>query len=532
MHSTTSGDSIINHFTKKTCEVIIDFKNGDQIIRRRRPGGSTELLFIKDGNETNVVADTVSTTKAMQIVLNKAFNLDYDIFCGSVFFNQYGRPWMEMSEAARRKALEKILRVDRFGFYSKIAKAKADNCQVMFNNHNSKMEELASRKRQLENDIRTYSESSKTFETKRKQRLKEIADAIEAINLKIADIIIPDIDKLTEKWNIIEKIKLEIDKIKSADLKDFKEQATTEAKLDVIVSKEKDVNGQLGKQCVSCNQPIPSSLVQNNLKKLEAEKSILNETLKEVSDRRAKNTETIKKYEEMLKSKIPNITIVEAKNLSSIVLNHQAEIKRLEKMASDVSEDSDPNDKIIESLKINLEGVKKSYEEAQTRAGELVILDKHYSYLYKCYNDRNKVKSFMCEEHVPYINTRLEHYLNILNLDIKLKIENDLRVSSNMWGYDYQSGGERKRSDLAFMLACFDFYEMMYGRQCNMMVLDEVDGRMDEDGIEGLISIIRNDLATRVDNILIISHRNQMFDVFDREIKVKRVNRLSMLTGN
>jgi DNA repair exonuclease SbcCD ATPase subunit len=101
-----------------------------------------------------------------------------------------------------------------------------------------------------------------------------------------------------------------------------------------------------------------------------------------------------------------------------------------------------------------------------------------------------------------------------------------------MWGYEYQSGGERKRTDLAFMLASYDFYEVMYGRQCNLMVLDEVDGRMDEDGIEGLISIIRNDLSSRIDNILIISHRNQMFDVFDRELKVKRINRFSILSGN
>ena len=138
----------------------------------------------------------------------------------------------------------------------------------------------------------------------------------------------------------------------------------------------------------------------------------------------------------------------------------------------------------------------------------------------------------MCEEHLPYINSRLEHYLSILGLDIKIKIENDLRITSNMWGYEYQSGGERKRTDLAFMLASYDFYEVMYGRQCNLMVLDEVDGRMDEDGIEGLISIIRNDLSSRIDNILIISHRNQMFDVFDRELKVKRINRFSILSGN
>jgi DNA repair exonuclease SbcCD ATPase subunit len=98
-----------------------------------------------------------------------------------------------------------------------------------------------------------------------------------------------------------------------------------------------------------------------------------------------------------------------------------------------------------------------------------------------------------------------------------------------MWGYEFESGGERKRTDVAFMLAMFDFHEQMYGRQCNVLVLDEVDGRMDDDGIDSLISIIKNDLASRVETVLIISHRNMMFDTFEREIKVTRKERYSYL---
>jgi len=241
---------------------------------------------------------------------------------------------------------------------------------------------------------------------------------------------------------------------------------------------------------------------------------------------------SITKYETLLRTRIPNLTIIEAKNMSVTVLNFKSEISRLQKMKNDVLTDSDPNQKFLDKLKADLKDAEEILLELTNKSEEFLILDKHYNYIYKSYNDRNKVKSFMCEEHLPYINSRLEHYIGLLGLDIKLKIESDLKISTNMWGYDYQSGGERKRTDLAFMLSCNDFYEVMYGRQCNLMVLDEVDGRMDEDGIEGLINIIRNDLLARVDNVLVISHRNQMFDVFDREIKVKRINRLSMLIGN
>lgn len=532
MHSASSGDSVINHFTKKTCEVKIDFLNGDQILRRRNPGGTTELLYTKDGSDNNFTADTVSTTKAMQVQLNKIFNLDFEIFCGSVFFNQYGRPWMEMTEASRRKALERILRVDRFTYYSQVAKSKAENTRIIYNNIiNNQAAQKASKDRII-NDIKNYEDISNSFEANRQKRLKDINDAIFLINQKIDAIIIPDIDKLTEKWALIDKIKIEIDKLKSSDLILYKEQASIEAKLSLCNKNIDLVKAQDGRKCSSCGQEIPSSLVINNVKKLDEEKKIHVDALNDLSSKRKDLTDSIKKYESLLTAKVPGITIVEANNMSLIVLNHKAEIKRLEKMAGDVGNDTDPNHAIIQRLKDSLKDIETQIIANDKRLEELILLDKHYTYLYKSYNDRNKVKSFMCEEHVPYINSRLEHYLHILNLDIKLRIENDLKVTSNLWGYDYQSGGERKRSDLAFMLACNDFYEMMYGRQCNLMVLDEVDGRMDEDGIDGLINIIRNELSARVDNILIISHRNQMYDVFDKELKVKRINRMSMLVGN
>ena len=98
-----------------------------------------------------------------------------------------------------------------------------------------------------------------------------------------------------------------------------------------------------------------------------------------------------------------------------------------------------------------------------------------------------------------------------------------------MWKYEYESGGERKKTDLAMMFAIFDFHEYMYGRQCNILVLDEVDGRLDEDAVDSLISIIKSDLAHRVETVLVISHKNTMKDVFPNELCVQRVKRFSYI---
>ena len=124
---------------------------------------------------------------------------------------------------------------------------------------------------------------------------------------------------------------------------------------------------------------------------------------------------------------------------------------------------------------------------------------------------------------------QLRHYLDVFGLDVQIELTPALGITSNLWGYEFESGGERKRTDVAFMLAMFDFHEQMYGRQCNILVLDEVDGRLDDDGIDSLINIIKNDLAPKVKTVLVISHRNLMADTFSKELRVTRTDRFSQI---
>ena len=79
---------------------------------------------MKDGDEINVTSDTLGTAKLQQAELNRTFDLDWDLLCGSMFFNQYSKPWMEMADGTRKKAIERALHVDRFEYRAKVAKSK------------------------------------------------------------------------------------------------------------------------------------------------------------------------------------------------------------------------------------------------------------------------------------------------------------------------------------------------------------------------------------------------------------------------
>ena len=149
---------------------------------------------------------------------------------------------------------------------------------------------------------------------------------------------------------------------------------------------------------------------------------------------------------------------------------------------------------------------------------------KRYEYIRKSYHDRNKIKSMLLTDLMPYLNQRIEYYLNAFECDLRLKFTATLSVETSKWDYDFHSGGQQKRIDLAIMFALYDLYISMYGQQSNVMVLDEIDGGLDAHGVRSFVDVIQNDFSgdrpDKPDTILIISHKNEMVDQFSNQIVV------------
>jgi DNA repair exonuclease SbcCD ATPase subunit len=149
----------------------------------------------------------------------------------------------------------------------------------------------------------------------------------------------------------------------------------------------------------------------------------------------------------------------------------------------------------------------------------------HLEYIRRSYHDRNKIKMFILSDIIPALNQRIEYYLNAFECDFLVKFTSTLSVEPSRWDYDFHSGGECKRIDLAIMFALYDVYIMLYGSQCNVMVLDEVDSSLDGAGVRNFVDMIQNDFAgdrqDKPDTILIITHKKEMVDQFSNQIMVK-----------
>lgn len=523
MHSASPGDKVLNWFTGKNCHVQIDFKNGDRIIRTRNTAGGNELLFIKDGDEHTSTADTLSTTKAQQAQLNQSFKLDWDLFCGSAFFNQYSKPWMEMADTTRKKAIERALHVDRLTYYAKVAKAKATKLDETVTQKRDRIQTLNGDITRLKSEIERLEAASANFEENKKSRQREALTRAVQEKEKRDNIKLPDLEKVAAKWKVVNQVQKSIDaqnKQANAILTQIAEHEGLETSQTKLI---KSWMEKSGKMCTACEREIDENHVSTKLKPIALERQNLRQALEDLQNTHNKTANKIVAAEQALASKKPPLTNEAAAELHKKRDRHSNEIQRLKQLAKDIGEELDPHQEAITVTEQKIAEYEAEIVTIEKDIERFEFQNRHYTYIYKSYNDRSKIKSFIFQDHVPYINSRLKHYLDVFGLDIQIELTPALGITSNMGSYEFESGGERKRTDVAFMLAMYDFHEELYGRQSNILVLDEVDGRLDDDGIDSLISIIKNDLSSKAETIIVISHRNLMFDVFPRELHIKRV---------
>jgi intein/homing endonuclease len=543
MHRPNPGDAVINWFTGRDCWGKIEFKNGDIITRTRNTDGHDELLFTKDGDEHKLTADTLSTAKNQQTQLARTFGLDWEIFCGSTFFTQYGRPWMEMADQTRKKALERLLHVDRFAYYTKTAKGKCDRLDAQVERANTKKAALEREISRLEIEINRLQTASNNFGNRQQEHHQAALDGIAAEMKKRDSIQLPNLEKLKEKWQIV-KLILDKVKIQKVDVSRLRDQANDlnnqisehEANAAAAAKKAALWQDKGGRICTVCEQMIPhehvGSRVEPLLKTVEQEKAAaiaLRQKQAELRSRQQEILTTIQKMETLITQKQPSLTLADAQALHARWQQHDREISRYQQLAHNILRETNPHQDLVTIAQTRMAECQQEIVDVSREIERCEFFNRHYQYIYRAYNDRTRVKSFVFRDHVPFLNSRLRHYLDVFGLDVKIELTDSLGVTSNLWSYEFESGGERKKTDVAFMLATFDFHEHMYGRQCNVLVLDEVDGRLDDDGIDSLVSVIKNDLANRAETILIISHRGMMYDTFSREIRVTRKNRMSRL---
>jgi DNA repair exonuclease SbcCD ATPase subunit len=312
---------------------------------------------------------------------------------------------------------------------------------------------------------------------------------------------------------------------------------------NIVISLEAEIK-KIIKQITELRSGTSASIIELSAKstnmtaeidaQLECAIATANGTAKSIKDKNQDKKTQLENLVISTKDKLssvkPDMTVNEANSKNAQRDTIYDSLRRAKEDANNILIEKNTHTESIIQLG---QSIKKQEDQVKIESKDLTTYDiilSHLQYIQKAYSDRRKIKSYLISKHQPYFNSRLHHYLDLFDLDIRVSLTDSLGIDSNLWGYDFQSGGERGRTDLAFMFAVFDLHQGIHGPQSNILVLDEPEKALDEAGRQMLISVIKDDLATRFESIFIISHSDCFHDVFPHQIAVERTDRFSHIT--
>lgn len=643
IHRRETGDNVINWYGGQGCIVKIVTTDGWTITRTRNVSGKDELT-ITDSTGSSL-DNTLSTNKSTQEILNKLFNLDYDIFVSSVFFGQECKSLLSKTDQQRKAILERMFGITKLNIIAGVANEKYKQLDTKLDNLNSRLMILTKERESLLSKLGSVRDEHAKHEQSKVATLQSLENDIVQLNNDINNTQLPDIDYLQEQWDIINKINSKLldmsNKINEYDIKirereshlnyiekscvptddiilpdidTLKKEHEEAAKRKTIIAKlQKHLiaidteisvtnSGIIGRNkivtqwadkgdttCQHCGQEISSDYANTciNTTKLEIEslqqtKDQLQvkknelissiETLKNTPDPEMSVTEAmaiIKRHDDNVKSikfkeeqadtirsdivelrkarevqvaKYTQIkasvssstpmTLAEANRIISRLNDLKSKLAILQERSYQVNTRINPYDQAITLINNKSKELDDKINELNTEISNTNIMANHVKYIYTSYNDRKKIKSFILSNSIPYLNERLVHYMDAFGCTSRIKFTAALGIENDKWSHEFFSGGEKKRIDLAIMFALHDVHVSVYGQQCNIIVLDEVEGSLDDVGIAGFIDVVNNDFSVnnQLDAILIISHKNEMLDAFPNKLKVTKENEFSFIS--
>ena len=226
--------------------------------------------------------------------------------------------------------------------------------------------------------------------------------------------------------------------------------------------------------------------------------------------------------------------------------NTVASIENLKKEISDLRVAKNPYEDMITTCKEEITTLSK---DLAANKEKLEKLEKEKSYLRFWENgfSNSGIKSYILDDVTPFLNYRLNKYLTKLTsgqIEAKFSTTSTLKtgeqrekfnlsIVNNHGGDQYlsNSGGERKRIDLAINLALQDLVASRSTKKLNIAIFDEVFDALDENGVDGVVSLLQ-ELSEEKSTILVVSHNEYLKSFFTNCITVTKKDGFSLLEGD
>lgn len=150
----------------------------------------------------------------------------------------------------------------------------------------------------------------------------------------------------------------------------------------------------------------------------------------------------------------------------------------------------------------------------------------HQKFLQKLLTKKDSfVRKLLLDKYLPFLNMRLQKYIDDLGLPHKVEFTNDLEARivnfNRELGFGNLSHGQKARINIALSFAFRDVLQQLH-TPINICLLDEVlDDGLDSVGVQSAATMLKRKAKEDKMNLFIISHRDEIETSFDKVLTVQ-----------
>lgn len=276
---------------------------------------------------------------------------------------------------------------------------------------------------------------------------------------------------------------------------------------NVEQAKARAVRLNAHKVCPTCEQPI-STILKERLIEVAQDLALDSEAArKDLVDHKAKIGAQLKIAKHRLEKVRQKISDAQGINTAHANYEHAKEhlAKRVEARRQELADLSDEQDEIEEQLHM-----------AQKQLAELEVVDKVLS--------TKGIRAHLLHNALAFIETTANYWLDrVAGKGLRLRLTPYTESSKGMArdviglevegagggnGYKGASGGERRRIDIALMLALGEVARASNGGEVGTLFLDECLDALDAEGVDAVVDVVSDLAQTRA--VVVISHNEDV----------------------
>jgi len=572
LRSLEKSDDIVNSNIGKNCRVKLSFKEGGkdyEVERFRKHSKYKNNLYLT----INGVDSRGKDNKDTQRYIEDIIVVDKVTFAASIVFGQgYSknlRRFGELTDKEQKECLEKVLDLEIFSVAHNVTKRKFAALSSDLGKLEVNCTNLANKYKSCKTNFESFKDKRDSFDSEKQEKLESIQAKISLIDSRVdglkqelENFIGVDLEDLQKEILELGEVKSSLGLRKEKLIESYNEKkvklTTTYNSISKHIDglcgrKEKLASEDLhGEECFYCGGRVLERTVRKAAEGIDFEIDDNKRSLSEVETKLRKLNKAFKKRKLSMEDDVDQINqllilknkeVLESTKANEKKIEIKSSIKSLgdkrllllEKLAEE-GERENPWTELVKENKEELERIKEEHkvekEAYDAKHQELTHLE-----FWKKGFSRTGVRSFMLDRVIPFLNDKTNYYLGILTdggvsvtfSATKVLGSGERRESFNVsvnnhkasQTYKGNSGGERRRIDLAIALAINDLIALRSGRSFNLVLLDEVFENVDETGSYYVIKVLE-EIAKKKSSVFVITHQQSLSDYFHNRLLVER----------